>query len=723
MGIEQIHAGPDNRLPGDYELRHEAPDIPTHRLDSHEALVELRKVEDWWHESGEALAECFAEMGIDHDYYDHLQLTEEEKAEMLSRGQAPLVYNKASMVVDWLTGTERRTRIDFNVTPKNREAAESAAAKLKLLKYQSDTNYIGWNRSRAFKDAAIGGVGWTETGIRGDSDQELVLHAYVPWQHMRWDPFHRALDLDDCRYLHRKKWLDLDFAIAMAQDREAQIRGAARSHLFGDEEWASEQLDLPQVFRRYDSRGSEVVQRRWSGGVPFNGNANRLRVPVVETWYRHPKRIKRFYGLDARGIEYDPNNTDMLSAVQSGYASLSDAVSHEMRVALWVPGALLWMGPSPYRHRQFPFTPIWAKRRARDGTPYGVMRGIRDAQDDINKRFSKTNWLLATNQLLFESGAIDPDRKADVQRNMARPNGMVEFKDGALVQGRIRIERNLELADAQVKMIEVSAAHVHDGGGVNREQLGRDTNATSGRAIRAKQDEGSVTTAEIFDNQRLHDMQEGKKLLSLNEQYMTLPLQILVAGDDAKKGHEWLELNTPELQDDGSWRIRNDITQNDAVYAVDQIDYRESVRQAAAEQFAEMLKVMPPEVQLMLLDIYIDMTDVPNRDEAVRRIRAVTGQTGPGEEANDPAAIARKQAEDEAQEQERQLVMRERLAKVGLDEAKTQQIMALARESSIKGKAGALDLAKLIEILLPLAPAADRLYQTPEEGNVQHAAQ
>lgn len=719
MQIEQIHAGAD-KLPGDYELRNEPVQAPEHPLDSQQALMELRKAEDWYQESSEALAECLGEMATDHDYYDHLQLTEEEKAELISRGQAPLVYNKSSMAVDWLTGTERRTRIDYSVKPKNRDATETADVKQKLLKYQSDTNYISWNRSRAFKDAAIGGVGWTETGIRGDTDQELVLHAYVPWQFMRWDPFHRALDLEDCRYLHRKKWLDLDFAIAMAQDREPQIRGAARSHLFGDEEWASEQMDLPQVFRRYDSRGSEVVQRRWSGGVPFNGNANRLRVPVTETWYRQPKRIKRFYGLDAHGIEFDQNDTDMLEAVNKGYASLSDAVTQEMRVVIWVPGALLWMGPSPYRHGQFPFTPIWAKRRARDGAPYGAMRGIRDAQDDVNKRFSKSNWLLSTNQLHYETGTIDQDRKQDVQRNLAKPNGMVEFEPGALSMGRVKMERNLELADAQVKMMELSTAHIHDGSGVNREQLGRDTNAISGRAIQAKQDEGSVTTAEIFDNQRLSVMQEGKKLLSLNEQYMTLPMQILVAGDDARQAAEWLELNTPELQEDGTWRIKSDITKNDAVFVVDQMDYRESTRQAAAEQFAEMLKLMPPDVQLMLLDIYIDMTDITNRDEAVRRIRAVTGQAGPGDEQQDPEVLARKQREEQAAEEDRQLAMRERLAKVGLDEAKAQQVMALAREASIKGKAGALDLARLVEILLPLAPAADRLYN-PEEAHVQPA--
>jgi hypothetical protein len=717
VSISHVPTAPP-RLPLQHEV--DEPDVVqavVDPLDTPEAYAELRQCEDWYLESSDALAECFAEIALDHDYYDHKQWSEEEKAELAARGQAALVYNKVAMTVDWLTGTERRTRIDFDVKPKTREAADIAKVKLKLLKYQSDTNMIGWNRSRAFKDACIGGIGWTECSIRGDDAQELVLHRHVNWRQMRWDQHSRELDLDDCRFLHRKKWIDLDFAVAMCPGREEQIRRAARSHLFGDEEWNQENLDLPQVFRRYDSRGSEIVQRRWNGAVPITGNLNRLRVPMTETWFRQPKRIKKIYGLDLPGVPYDENNADMVAAVKNRYASLSDAVSQEMRMHLWVPGASLWRGPSPFRHGGFPFTPVWGKRADSDGAPYGVIRGIRDAQDDFNKRLSKATWLLAANQLHYERGAIDQDRKAETQRNLAKPNGMIEYEPGALSQSKTRVDRNIELVDAQVSLLEVSGAHIHDGSGVNREMLGRDTNATSGRAIHAKQDEGSVTTAELFDNQRLAVQLDGKKLLSLNSQFMTLPRQIQIAGKDATKAAEWLELNSPVLGGDNTWTVQNDITKDDAYFVVDQVDYRASVRAAQAEQFGEMLQTLPPEAQMALLDIFVDMTDIPNREEVVKRLRGMSG-VGGDDELEDPAAAAQRQAQQAAQDEERQLALRERMAKAGLDEAKAQEVLAKARKLSVEGKGAALQIAELIEILLPLAPAADRLYRTPEESNV-----
>jgi hypothetical protein len=171
------------------------------------------------------------------------------------------------------------------------------------------------------------------------------------------------------------------------------------------------------------------------------------------------------------------------------------------------------------------------------------------------------------------------------------------------------------------------------------------------------------------------------------------------------------------LGGDNTWTIQNDITKDDANFVVDQIDFRESVRAAQAEQFGEMLKSLPPEAQMALLDIFVDMTDIPNRDEAVKRLRGMTGMGGT-DELDDPAAAAQRQQQLAAQEEERQLQNNERKAKVGLDVAKTHETMAKARKLSVEGKGAALQIAELIAAVLELAPAADRLYRTPEEENV-----
>src|SRR5690606_10333535 len=153
-----------SRHPDDAELARAAlGDVPAQESPAtagarREADV-LKKVQDWYHEATEGLHDHYAEMAVDHDYYDNLQWSEQEKAELIARGQAPLVCNKIALAIDWLTGTERRTRVDFAIKPKEQAATEAAKHKAKLLKYQADTNNLPYARSRAFKDMVIGGLG------------------------------------------------------------------------------------------------------------------------------------------------------------------------------------------------------------------------------------------------------------------------------------------------------------------------------------------------------------------------------------------------------------------------------------------------------------------------------------------------------------------------------------------------------------------------------------
>jgi len=254
---------------------------------------------------------------------------------------------------------------------------------------------------------------------------------------------------------------------------------------------------------------------------------------------------------------------------------------------------------------------------------------------------------------------------------------------------------------------------------VNRELLGRDTNAASGRAILAKQQEGAVSTAELFDNYRLGIQLSGEKQLSLTEQFMTEERQFRIVGE--RKGLDWRVINQIRLDTlNNVWVVDNDISRNQADFIVDQQDFRETMRQAFAEQFFDMLGKLPPDLSVQLLDLAFDMIDMPGKEEVVKRIRQITGQSDTEEGADSPAAQARAASE----QQERDMALRERMAKVGLDEAKRDEIMAKAKGLQLKAKGDAFSVAELIEILLPLAPAADRLLSTtqPPEDTAHVAA-
>lgn len=705
--------------PGPIEL----PDHPLDSLESRKVHVQLL---DWFYTACDQHYDNRLEQQLDYDFYDHIQWSDQDRAVLAARHQAPLTYNKIKMALDWIIGTERRTRIDGVVHPRTDDDVEIASVKSELIKYLSDINRVPWARSKAFKDQVIAGVGWTEEFVRRDTARDPVGVGHVPWRQMRWDPFSRAEDLSDCRYVIREKFLDLAYAEAMFPSRVDLVQRAARDHLSSDEAGVEEDVDLPQTFRRYDSRGHEVTGRRITGRFSIDQGRSRLRVRLFECWYRKPVPIKKLWGGGFAGVRFDPTNDQHATAEamigqEGNVYSLTDAVTEEIWCGIFTEEGLLQHGPSPYRHGQFPYTPYWCYRRDRDGMPYGVVRGVRDSQEDFNKRMSKLLWALSTNQLFYERDAIDEDDLPHIKQELAKPNGVVRVEPGALANGKIKVERNLEVAEAQLKLLELDGAHIHDGSGVNRELMGRDTNASSGRAILAKQQEGSVTTAEPFDLYRLGIQLSGEKQLSLVEQFMTEERQFRIVGE--KKGVDWRTINQLRLDTlNNQWVVENDITRNQADFIVDQQDFRESMRQAFAEQFMQLLAQMPPDMSIQLLDLAFELVDIPGKDEIVQRIRKINGQ-GAADGADDtPEAQAQREQELQAQQQEQALQMRERAAKVGLDEAKAQEIATKAKNLGLKTKADALNLAQLIEVLLPLAPAADRLASDPQYQPAQEDA-
>ena len=111
---------------------------------------------DWYMQERDKQGPNRYEMAIDEDFYDGLQWSDEEVAALMERGQAPLVYNQIKPTINWMLGTERRTRIDGKVLPREEDDEEAAEVKSKLLKYLSDVNRTPFSRSEQFKNQIVG---------------------------------------------------------------------------------------------------------------------------------------------------------------------------------------------------------------------------------------------------------------------------------------------------------------------------------------------------------------------------------------------------------------------------------------------------------------------------------------------------------------------------------------------------------------------------------------
>jgi hypothetical protein len=701
---------PDSRYGADKTVKL----APQHPLDTEENIGILRQIECWWTEARDLQAENRREQLLDADFYDGDQYSDEDRFTLLERGQAPLVFNLVKPACDWIIGTERRTRVDSKVHPRGDEDREAAKAKHELLKYVSDANQTPWHRSAAFADAVKVGVGWMEDFVRADALEDELAQRHTDWKAIWWDAFSRSNDLSDCRYLHRSQFMDLDYALSLWPERADQLKAAAVGYMDSDLEIMQDEWDLPAAFTVGNSVDRQQRHFRFTGITGIN-RTGRQRVQLVVTWFRRPlvtKRIRaRMAGYDEHdGKLFDANDAEVAQLVQRGVLSLTDAVTDKIWYALWIPGrfgTLLDLKPSPYKHNRFPYTPIWCYRRHRDGQPYGIVRQLRDPQEDYNKRRSKALFAMSTNRLMYEEGAINEADEDDFLDQASRPNAQMRVRDGALQNNRIKIETSIDVGQAHLRLMEDARQQVYEGSGVTRENLGQDTNATSGRAILAKQQQGAVTTAEVFDNYRLFIQLSGQKQLSLIEQYMTLPKKIRVLGPE--KDVQFLTVNEPYIDPaTGEVMFRNDVTKGQADFIVDQQDFRETVRMALAETLMETIAKMPPDLGLQLLDLAVDLMDIPNKEEIVARIRAMNGQNPA---PPDPAQQAAQQQQQALQDQAAQLELQERQVRIGKEAAATEKLRAEARAKTIEGKTKALDTAGIVAAAQPLAPAADRLWE------------
>ena len=690
---------PDER----YGARPGVTAVKRHPLDTEANNELLMQLETWWIEARDKHMVNRAERMLDHDYYDHDQISPEDRLVYESRNQAPVVLNLVHGAIDWLSGTERRTRVDWKILPRGPEDEEGAKAQTQLLKYVSDANRMGWERSRAFKDAVISGVGFVEEYLRRDRSQEPIGCGYVDWRYLWWDPFSRDLDFGDARYFHRVKFADLDRAIAMFPERAGDLRAVAVNTIDSDFELMDELDGLPAMFTL---SGNGMGRTSMTRAGSLVDKYARQRVRLIETWFPKvvtTKKIKAEIArcCDLHGELYDASNPEHAEALEKEHISLTDALTTKMHMAIWVPGGgLCVLQESPYTHNLFPFTATWCYRHHRDGMPYGYVRGMRDAQDEYNKRRAKALFAASVNQVFYEAGAFDEDDEEENLEQISMPNGEVRLADGGLK--KIEVKNNIDVSKQHVDFQAEAKEHIYEGNGITRENLGQVTNAISGKAIIAKQQQGAVTTAEVFDLYRYAQEISGQKTLENMKHAMALPRKIRILGGN--EGLEWLAINQP-VYDHTTGQVvwKNDVLNTLSDFKVAEQDYHETIRMAMAESLFETISRMPPELAIQLIDLAIDLTDLPNKDEFVARVRKINGTTP---QPTTPEQLAQAEAQAEAA----QLEGEERRAKIEDTRASAEKKRADARKSVIEGRTGALNAAGMVQAAMPVAMAADELY-------------
>ena len=685
-----------------------------HELDSEKMTTLHSRLMSFYRQELDRQQDNRAEQAIDEDFYDNIQWTEEDKRVLRERGQAAICYNVISTTVNWLVNSQKRMKSDYKILPRRKDGGKQAERKTKLLKYLADVNRTEFDIGQSFEDSVKAGIGWIEDGAQNEDDGEQVYSRHESWRNVLWDSAGSQKDTSDWRYIFRSKWVDQDVAEAMFPERAGLIAESCSqaSAFLSDGDDGDDAMDSQEdMLESFDS-GNSIDQYA------------RSRVRLIECWFRVPMTVKKLSGGEFSGEVYDEYSRGHKSEVESGRSVVVERMMMRMHVAIMTTAGMLFYSESPYRHNGFPLTPVWGNRRARDGMPYGIIRGLRDIQEDINKRASKALAILSSNKVIMEEGAVDD--LDEFRDEVAKPNALMVVKPNK----RIELAVDRELAPAHIDIMSRSIAMIQQVGGVTDEAMGRTTNATSGIAISARQQQGQIATAHFFENLRLARQIQGEKQLSLIEQYFSQEKQFRITNMRGKP--EYITVNDGQPE--------NDITATKADFVISEAEWNATARQSQTEELlAVMQQIGPvaPQVVMAMLDLVVEGMDITNREELVKRIRAITGQRDPDAEEMTPEEQAKMQAQAQQMQMQQRAQMAE-LARVEADaqlkaaqaqkaQADIRKLLADIASGNVDAQRAAVETATLMLQAPAAVPVADTIlheswFRSRTEGEQEQAA-
>lgn len=605
------------------------------------------------------------------DYYDGNQLDAETLADLEQKGMAPLLTNLVKPTIDMILGMEAKTRSDWRVISDNEEfqdVAEALSQKLHETEREARAD-------RACSDAYAGqiktGLGWVEVSRNADPFEYPYRCEPVHRREIFWDWVAKKPDLSDARYVVRKRWFDLD-EVALYFPKKRDVLTAAMGRWGGN--WitaATENASLANSFEQ--ERGTTMSDFEWV-------NPRRARICLFEIWYAtHVKgQILR---LPDRVVEFDKKNPMHRFAIDQGLVYPENAIYRRMNLSVWAGPHRLYDGKS--EKKRMPYVPFWGYREDLTATPYGLIRSMISPQDEINARRRKLMNLLSSKRIIADSDALDTRVNAfsDVIEEIARPDSVVVLNPQRRNANAFEVQTELNLGEQQFQIMQESKEALQQAAGVYQAMLGQDSNATSGLAINSLVEQGTTTLAEINDNYRYSRRMVGEMLVDMiRDDMVGKPVQVIVGEGKRKRT---IILNQP-VQDPqtGQTTVINDVSRSPVKVALEDVPSTPAYRAQQMTMLTQVMSSLPDEAKMLLTPSFIEMSELPNRNEVSEQLRSKLGMKEPGEE-DDPE---KQQMQMQLQQAEQAIQQLQQAPQMITAQAKQAELQLKAQDQQIKAQ-------------------------------------
>ncbi|EJQ8147020.1 portal protein [Salmonella enterica subsp. enterica serovar Newport] len=580
---------------------------------------------------------------------------------------------------------EAKTRTDLMVVSDDPDEEAEKLADAINAEFADACRLSNLNKARsdAYAEQIKAGLSWVEVRRNSDPFGPKFKVSTVNRNEVYWDWLSREADLSDCRWLMRRRWMDTD---------EAKVSFPGMSQIidYAVHEWRGfvdttlaegQDSQLMSAWEEYQSWSRE--QSEWL-------QSDRRRVLLQVVYYRVYQRMPVIELNNGRVVAFDKNNLMQAVAVATGRVQVTIGRVSRIREAWFVGPHFITDRPCTAPQGMFPLVPFWGYRKDKTGEPYGLVSRAIPAQDEVNFRRLKLTWQLQAKRVVMDNDATDMSN-SEVMEQVERPDGVIRLnadrKNKTSIADVFSVQQDSQISNQQFTVMQESEKLIQDTMGVYAAFLGQNSNASSGVAISNLVEQGGTTLAEINDNYQFACQQVGRLLLSyLLEDLKKRRNYAVVINRNDKRKRQTVTLN--EEGDDGE--MTNDISRLNTYIALAPVQQTPAFKAQLAQRMSEVIQGLPPEVQAAVLDLWVNLLDVPDKQEFVERIRTALGTPKSPDEMT-PEEQQQAQLQQEIQQQQMELQMREMAGKVAKLEADAAKTQAAAQKDAA---AAQLDTAK-----------------------------
>lgn len=484
----------------------------------------FKKLQGWFKASSEKMDAWREQAREDYAFRAGDQWSEEEQKALKDQLRPLITFNRIDPVIDAVAGTEVSNRQEVHYIPRTEgdvQANEVFTGAAKWFREQCDAED---EESDAFQDVLTAGIGWTETRLDYEVDEEgaPLIDRIDPFE-IYPDTSARKRNFEDARYVFRVRNIEKEDALAL-------VPGVDEEEL--DADWATGD-------KGDKSESREEAKFYRADGTPVQSDKGKVTLVECQWWERQSVHLVG-----------DPNTGEIAPMDDSSFRIYAQRITElggkptsvtmtkRIYYRAYLGKKLLMKEISPFQGH-FSYKAITGKKDNNKGIYYGLVRQMKDPQRWANKWLSQTMHIMNVNAkggIVAEDG-IAEDMKA-FEATWARPDAVTRVNAGVLSGPngpRLQPKPAAAFPAGHFQLLEFAISSVRDASGVNLELLGMVDREQAGVLEAQRKKAAMAILATMFDSLRRYRKSQGRLLLQIINEHLSDARLIRIVGEEGEK--------------------------------------------------------------------------------------------------------------------------------------------------------------------------------------------